>query len=74
VVPPRSTRIERVQPIRSAITVASIVGYACSNSRICGSTASTIDPAGRRRHAGAASLANAERTVFRLTVITRAIT
>jgi hypothetical protein len=40
-----STRIEWVQPIRSAITVAGILGYARSNSRTRGSTASTIDPA-----------------------------
>jgi hypothetical protein len=39
-----STRIERVHPIRSAITVAGIVGYAANSSRIRGSTASTIDP------------------------------
>jgi len=45
---PDSTRIEFCQPIRSAITVAGIRGYACSSSRIRGSAASTIDPAGRR--------------------------
>ena len=66
--------IPRCQPIRSAITVAGIVGYACNNSRIRGSTPSTIDPAGRRRYAGATSLANAAFTVFLLIPITRAIT
>ena len=44
----RSTRIDRSQPIRSAITVAGIVGHACSSSRIRGSTASTIEPRGGR--------------------------
>jgi hypothetical protein len=43
-----STRIERVHPIRSAITVAGIVGYALSNSPTPGSPASTIDPVGLR--------------------------
>ena len=41
---PLSTRIDRDHPIRSAITVAGIVGHAANNSRICGSTSSTIDP------------------------------
>jgi hypothetical protein len=36
------------QPIRSAITVAGIVGHACSSSRIRGSTASTTDPQATR--------------------------
>ena len=45
---PDRTRIDRVQPIRSAITVAGIDGCARSNSRIRGSTASTTDPAGLR--------------------------
>jgi hypothetical protein len=39
-----STVNERVQPIRSAITVAGIIGQAASSSRMRGSTASTIDP------------------------------
>jgi hypothetical protein len=43
-----STVNPRVQPIRSAITVAGIVGETASNSRIGGSTASTTDPTGRR--------------------------
>jgi hypothetical protein len=43
-----STRIERDQPIRSAITVAGIMGYTANSSRIRGSTASTIEPAGAR--------------------------
>ena len=54
---PDSIRIERVQPIRSAITVAGIVGYACSSSRIRGSTASTIDPAALRSYLGGPSRA-----------------
>jgi len=45
---PLSARIEFCQPIRCPITVAGIRGQACSSSRICGSAASTIDPAGRR--------------------------
>jgi hypothetical protein len=40
----RSTLIERVQPIRSAITVAGIAGNSRNNSRTRGSTASTTDP------------------------------
>jgi len=36
------------QPIRSAITVAGILGYAASNSPIPGSAASTIDPVDTR--------------------------
>lgn len=39
-----STVNDRVQPIRSAITVAGIDGHCASNCRICGSTASTIEP------------------------------
>ena len=41
----RSTDADRVHPIRSAITVAGIVGVFDSNARICGSNASTADPA-----------------------------
>jgi hypothetical protein len=40
--------IDRSHPIRSAITVAGIVGHTSSNPRICGSTASTALPAPRR--------------------------
>lgn len=36
------------QPIRSAITVAGIVGVCFKSSRICGSTASTAEPFGGR--------------------------
>ncbi len=50
-----------------------MVGYAASNSRIRGSTASTIDPAGARSYFGGPSEANAARTVLRDTPITRAI-
>ena len=70
---PDSTRIDRSQPIRSAITVAGIAGYARSSSRIRGSTASTIDPARARSYFGGPSLAIAARTVFLDTPITRAI-
>jgi hypothetical protein len=61
---PDSTRIDLVQPIRSPITVAGIVGYALSNSRMRGSTSSTIDPAGLRSYFGAASERSAALTVF----------
>ena len=67
-----STRIERVHPIRSPTTVAGIVGYARSNSRIRGSTPSTIDPAGRRWYFGGVSEASATRTVLREIPNTRA--
>jgi hypothetical protein len=68
-----STRIERVQPIRSPITVAGIVGYALSSSRMRGSTASTIDPASLRSYLGGASERSAAFTVFREMPNTRAI-
>ena len=58
---------------RSAITVAGIVGGAANNSRIPGSTASTIDPAGLRSYFGGASAASAARTVFRETPCTLTI-
>ena len=70
----RSTRTECSQPIRSAITVAGIVGYASSSSRIRGSAASVTDPFAGRSYFGGRSLATAARTVFRETPITRAIT
>jgi hypothetical protein len=57
-------RIEYAQPIRSAITVAGIVGNAFNSSRTRGSTSSTTDPAGVRRYRGGPSLANADLTVF----------
>ena len=53
---PDNVRIDRSQPIRSAITVAGIVGHAANNSRIRGSTASTIDPTGPREYLGVARL------------------
>jgi hypothetical protein len=56
-----STVSECCQPIRSAITVAGIVGHAASSSRIRGSTASTTDP---RRYLGGPSAAKARFTVF----------
>jgi hypothetical protein len=43
-----SVRIEYDQSIRSAITVAGILGYADNNSRIRGSASSATDPAGAR--------------------------
>jgi hypothetical protein len=67
-----STVNPRVQPIRSAITVAGIVGSALSNSRIRGSTASTTDPCGARTYFGGPSEANAAFTVFFEHPITRA--
>jgi hypothetical protein len=66
-------RIENGHPIRSAIAVAGIVGYAANNSRIRGSNASATDPTDRRTYRGGPSLANAERTVFREIPKTRAI-
>jgi hypothetical protein len=69
----RNVRIERVQPTRSAITVAGIVGHACNNSRIRGSTASTADPTAGRRYDGGPLDRNAARTVFFEHPITRAI-
>lgn len=42
------TVMSRSQPIRSAITVAGIVGVCFNSSRICGSTTSTADPFGGR--------------------------
>jgi len=65
-------RIEWVQPIRSAMTVAGIVGYARSSSRIRGSTSSTIDPPGDRSYFGGPSDTNAAFTVFFETPSTRA--
>src|SRR5215210_8644417 len=70
---PLSTRIEYGQPIRSAITVAGIVGVACNNSRIRGSTISTTDPRAGRAYAGGASAAKAFFTVFFEHPSTRAI-
>jgi hypothetical protein len=69
-----ATWYHRSQPIRSAITVAGIVGHAANNSRIRGSTASTIDPAGCREYFGGPSEANAALTVFFEHPNTRAIT
>ena len=60
----RSTVIDRSQPIRSAITVAGIVGPSFSCSRIAGSASSAIEPFGARRYRGASSARSALRTVF----------
>jgi len=62
-----NTVIPRVHPTRSAITVAGIVGTACSCSRIRGSNTSTADPAGLRTYLGGPSAGNAARTVSRET-------
>jgi hypothetical protein len=62
-----NTVIPRVQPTRSAITVAGIVGTNSSCSRITSSNASTADPAGLRSYFGGASEATAAGTVFRET-------
>jgi hypothetical protein len=59
-----STVNDRVQPIRSAMTVAGILGQACSNSRMRGSTGSTTDPRGVRSYRGGPSAARARFTVF----------
>lgn len=65
--------IDRVHPIRSAITVAGMSGVARSSSRIAGSTASTIEPLGARTYFGGTSRANARRTAFLETPSRRAI-
>ena len=65
--------MEYSHPIRSAITVAGIVGVLDSNARICGSNASTADPAGARSYFGGPSEDNAARTVFRATPNRRTI-
>jgi len=69
-----NVRIEYDQAIRSAITVAGIVGQARNNSRIRGSTGSTTDPVRDRRYAGGPSTTNAFFTVFLEQPNTRAIT
>src|SRR5712692_8667594 len=57
----------RVQPIRSAITVAGMSGVTANNRRIAGSKASTAEPGPSRSYFGASSLRNAARTVLRAT-------
>ncbi len=59
-----NTVIPRVQPIRSAITVAGIVGTSANNSRILGSNPSTADPCGDRTYLGGPSDPIADLTVF----------
>src|SRR5215211_6907530 len=54
------------------MTVAGIVGQACSNSRIRGSTPSTTEPRGVRAYRGGPSVASARLTVFFETPITLA--
>jgi hypothetical protein len=60
-----STVSDLVELIRSAVTVAGMVGHCTSNCRICGSTASTIDPLAGRWYLGGLSAASARRTVLR---------
>ncbi len=69
----RSARIECSHPIRSATTVAGMLGHTCISSRIRGSTSSTIDPGPERTYAGGAADRNADRTVFREHPTTRPI-
>jgi hypothetical protein len=69
----RSTRTERIQPIRSAITVVGKSGQAFNNSQLRASTSSTIDPEPARSYRGGDAARSAARTVFRDTPITRAI-
>ena len=68
-----NTVIPRLQPTRSAITVAGIVGTSLNCSRIASSNSSTTDPAGARSYRGGPSEATAARTVFRDTPNVRAI-
>jgi hypothetical protein len=51
----RSTEAECSHPIRSATTLAGIVGVLASSARICGSNASAIDPGLARWYFGAVS-------------------
>ena len=62
-----NTVIPRVQPTRSAITVAGILGATINCSRIARSNSSTADPAGFRSYLGGPCEAIAARTVFRET-------
>jgi hypothetical protein len=59
-----STVIPRPHPIRSAITVAGIVGQSLSSSRIRDPTSSTTDPTAARSYLGGASAASSAFTVF----------
>jgi hypothetical protein len=61
------------QLIRSAITVAGILGNCANNARTCGSTVSAFDPRAGRSYRGGRSEANAARTVFRAIPNSRAI-
>ena len=55
------------------MTVAGMLGYAWSSSRIRDSKPSTSDPAGSRRYLGGLSLFNAVLTVFLARPTTREI-
>ncbi len=61
-IPQRADRV--LPPIRSATTVAGIVGHACSDSRIRGSTSSTNKPAAPAHTEAGPSLRSAAFTVF----------
>lgn len=63
----RSTVDDRVQPIRSAITVAGIAGNFLSSRWISCSKSSTTLPGFARRYLGGPSAATAARTVLRAT-------
>jgi hypothetical protein len=59
-----STVIDRVQPIRSAITVAGILASNASSRRIAASNASTAEPVAGREYRGGSAEASALATVF----------
>jgi len=63
----------RVQPIRSATTVAGMSGVAANNRLIAGSKLSTAEPRPSRSYLGASSARSADRTVLRATPNLRAI-
>src|SRR4029450_2031951 len=70
---PDSVRIEYGHSIRSAGTVAGIVGNARRDSRRRGSYPSANEPVALRRYLGGPSPVNAALTVFLETPITRAL-
>lgn len=63
-----NTITPRFERTRSAITVAGIISHTRNCSRIRGSNASTVDPAGFRTYFGGTSAASALRTVLRETL------
>lgn len=60
-------------PIRSAITVAGILGHSASSARICRSCESTTEPCRARSYFGGRSDPNAAHTVLRVIFKRRAI-